>query len=114
MSLKKTATLHKVINENQVCFKLSEPIDVTIGFDFFDKEFNPKIQQSYFVLSSKADNFFKETFLFACDRDGKINHWPELHRSMKGDHDFGKPLETIGYEVIIPPAFKILFKKDNK
>lgn len=104
----KTATLFKIVNKNQICFKLNIPIEYTdYQLDIYG---NTKIvdKHTYYVVSSKSKGFY-ETYLFASDSRGKITNYSELPGSQKEIYDFFKPLKNLDYEIIVPKAFKLLY-----
>jgi len=105
----KTATLHKVIDKNKVVFKLSEPIECFDSYDE-DNNYEPIMKLTDYVVSSKAKRYF-ETYIFSGDENGNITSWSELAGSEKDIYNFSKPLINAGYKVVVPPAFKLLFKE---
>lgn len=104
----KTATLRKVLDKNKVLFELSQPAEV-LDYDD-DDEYTPVTKWTNFVVVSKGRSYF-ESYIFASNENGDITNWSELAGSEKNIYSFTKPLINAGYRVVLPPAFKLLFKE---
>lgn len=64
-------------------------------------EFNPPIEGNQFAIVSAIvsafDTRMPETYIFACDSEGKILGWSELDGSYCGGTSIDKALRNAGY-----------------
>lgn len=90
----KTATLIKDnlpgFNGHAAHYRLSEPLGKS-----YDKDFTPASD----VVVSAVNGIAYETYIFACDENGKVTKWGELPGSMKGTNSHSEVLADAGYEI---------------
>jgi hypothetical protein len=95
----KTATFIKQVNgqgDGRV-YRLDPPIECERWGDDDEKE----PASSEYVWVSAANVMFTgpETYIFACDAEGKVTDWGELEGSFRGGLDHAKALAGAGYTI---------------
>jgi hypothetical protein len=76
-------------------------VNPAVKYDYdYDKE--EYIKETSYIVASAATVPLSgtETYLFPCDKDGKVLNWGELEGSSKGIYDCDAAIENAGYNVI--------------
>lgn len=77
-------------NGHAAHYRLSEPIGKS-----YDPDFVPVSN----VVVSAVTGYAHETYIFACDKNGKVGSWSELPGSMKDTTSHAEALENAGYTI---------------